>query len=234
MDEQRPLNDAERASGGDADALQRLIVHCHEPLYSVVAQARSAALVTRVDPDDILQQAYVAAFKTLCMPAESDAANLGGGAAGTPSAERCPAAAPLRFENTGHFYKWLETVALHQLRDAEQALRRHKRDVAREVPLAASPTGSYPNLVRQLAASDQTPSREVARSEAVAAVMSSLARLPGNQRDVIRWRFIEGVPFAEISRRLDKSEDAVYMICHRGLKALRGLMVSITRYMTKL
>ncbi len=230
MGEQQHRDDAERVSNGDADALQRLIVLSHEPLYRAVAQARSVALATRVDPDDILQQAYVVAFRTLCTPAEDGAAGANPGPAGKPDAKACSAGAPLRFENTGHFYKWLETVALHQLRDVERALRRQKRNVAREVPHGASPSASYPNLVHQLVADDATPSREVAQAETVAAVMSSLARLPDVQRDVIRWRFIEAVPFAEIARRLGKTEDATYMICHRGLKTLRGLLVSITRY----
>ncbi len=234
MGQERPLNDAERAAGGDADALQRLIVHCHDTLYRAVAQARSAALVNRVDPDDILQQAYVVAFKTFCAEPEGGEAEADGRPATRRGSEARSGATPPRLENAGHLYKWLETVALNQLRDMERELRRQKRDVAREVPLAASPSGSYPGLVRQLAAADRTPSREVAQAEAVAAVMSSLARLPDAQRDVIRWRFLQGVSFAEIARRLDKSEDATYMICHRGLKTLRGLLVSITRFLTKL
>jgi RNA polymerase sigma-70 factor (ECF subfamily) len=234
MDEQSPQNDAERASRGDADALQRLVVHCHEALRRAVVQARSAAMVNRVDPDDILQQAYVVAFKTLCFSVQNDATEAHGGPVAGPDPKACSRNRLPRFENTGHLYKWLEAIALNQLRDAERELRRQKRDVAREVPLAASPGASYPDLVRHLAASDQTPSRQVAQAEGVAAVMSSLARLPNNQRDVIRWRFIEEVPFAEIAQRLGKSEDATYMLCHRGLKTLRGLLVSITRYLTEL
>ncbi|MCP4591093.1 MAG: sigma-70 family RNA polymerase sigma factor [bacterium] len=233
MGEQRSVSDAERVSGGDADALQRLIVHCHETLHRAVARVRSAALVNRIDPDDVLQQAYVVAFKTLCAVPACEGAEDGDSSATSPAKEERPASAPPRFANTGHFYKWLEAVALNRLRDAERELRSQKRDVAREVPQGASPSASYPNLVHQLVADGATPSREMARGEAVAAVMSSLARLPGNQRDVIRWRFIEGIPFDEIARRLSKSEDATYMICHRGLKTLRGLLVSITRHLTR-
>ena len=234
MGEQQSQNDAERASGGDADALQRLIVHCHGALYRAVEKERSPALATHIDPDDILQQTYVVAFKALSLPAEEDAADANSGPNEEQGAPPSQGDAQLRFENTGHLYKWLEVVAINQLRDTERELRRQKRDVAREVPLVSSASGTYPNLVRQLAASDQTPSREVAQAEAVAAVMSSLARLPDAQRNVIRWRFLQGVSFAEIACRLGKSEDATYVICHRGLKKLRGLLVSITRFLSKM
>ena len=64
--------------------------------------------------------------------------------------------------------------------------------------------------------------------------MSSLARLPEEQREVLRLRFLRDVPFEEIAAGLGKSVDATYMICHRGLKTLRGLLVSITQYLTHL
>ncbi|MBN2445136.1 MAG: sigma-70 family RNA polymerase sigma factor [Phycisphaerae bacterium] len=271
MDQDTRGDDARLASAGDADALQRLIVRCHEPLHRAVVQAQTAALAGRLDPDDILQQAYIVAFRTLCSQNAEDAlappdaddrnatahaddrsapAALGGvnpetGTAGNASpqstdaddtsVESTAADHPTRptFENTGHAYKWLESVALNQLRDAERAIRRQKRDVAREVRLAASPSASYPGLAQQLRSPDATPSRELGKSEAVAAMMSSLARLPETQRDVIRWRFLEEVPFADIASRLGKTEDAIYMICHRGLKALRGFMGAITAGITR-
>jgi len=227
-------DDAQRAAAGDADAVQRLIVHCHETLHRVVTQARSPALTSRIDPDDILQQAYIAAFQALCTPPESNSAPPDSDATATRDVRSNPGSAPPAFQNTAHFYKWIEAVALHRLRDAERALRRQKRDVAREISPAVSSADSYLNLTQQIAAGDATPSQQLRRAEAVAAVMSSLARLPETQRDVIRWRFLQGVPFAEIAQRLGKSEDAIYMICHRGLKGLRGLLVSITHYLTKL
>ena len=241
MSESRGDDDAVRASAGDADALQRLIITCHEPLHAAVAQARAAAMATRIDSDDILQQAYVIAFKKLCPPADGGGDDAGSETAnGEVTGERAArqaslegSDAPLAFESTGHFYKWLETVAVNQLRDMERSLRRQKRNVGREAPLGGSPTDSYPNLVQQLAASDPTPSRALAQAETVAVIMSSLARLPDEQRDVIRWRFLQNVSFAEIADRLGKSTDAVYMICHRGLKTLRGLLVSMTGYLTR-
>jgi len=46
--------------------------------------------------------------------------------------------------------------------------------------------------------------------------MTSLACLPDEQRAVVRLRFLEGVPVAEIAERLGKTEAAVYALCDRG------------------
>ena len=66
----------------------------------------------------------------------------------------------------------------------------------------------------------------------MAAVLSSLARLTEDQRDVVRLRFLEGKPVAEIAIRLGKTEAAVHMLSHRGLKALRELMTSLSDYIS--
>jgi RNA polymerase sigma-70 factor (ECF subfamily) len=74
----------------------------------------------------------------------------------------------------------------------------------------------------------------MAQDEAIAALLSSLARLTDDQREVIRLRFLEGRPVAEIAGRLDKTEAAIHMLSHRGLKALEELMGSITQYLSGL
>ncbi|MBU0718554.1 MAG: sigma-70 family RNA polymerase sigma factor [Planctomycetes bacterium] len=194
-------------AAGDADALQRLVIHHDAGLRGVVTGAIDAAMRSRIDPDDILQEAYIVAFKSL-----GDA----------------------EFNSPEHFQNWLKRIALDRLKDAQRAQRRQKRDVAREAHEHAASTGSYPDLVHRLAGGESTPSRQIAKAEAIAAVMSSLARLTDDQREVVRLRFLQDVPVAEIAKRLGKTETAVYTLCHRGLKSLRGLMVSITRYLSRL
>lgn len=206
MDEGERAADIERAVAGDGDALQRLIVEYHAVLHRTVAAARDAELQTRIDPDDVLQQAYVSAFEGVV---------------------NC------QFDGPAPFYKWLETIALTRLKDQQRALRRRKCDVAREVRPAADPMASYPDLVNRLAGPDSTPSRQVAKGEAVAAVLSCLARLNEEQRAVVRLRFLEGRSVADVAAQLGKTEAAIHMLCHRGLKSLRERMVSISRFLTR-
>ncbi len=196
----------ESAVGGDSDALQRLIVDYHDMLGAAIERAMDASLRHRLDADDVLQEAYVAAFKSI---------------------------AGCAFDGPAGFYKWLEKIALNRLNDEERGVRRRKRDVHRERRDPAGARTSYPDLVGRLASPDSTPSRRLARGEAVAAVLSSLARLSDDQRETVRLRFLEGQSVADVAAHLGKSEAAVHMLCHRGLKALRGLMVTISRYLTR-
>jgi RNA polymerase sigma-70 factor (ECF subfamily) len=207
MDHSQLSEQISLAADGDQDALQRLIVHHHTELRGVVAGALEAGVRSRIDPDDILQQAYIVAFK-----------NIGGAEIDSPE----------------HFRNWLKRIAFDRLKDAQRALQRQKRDVAREIHEHPDRTTSYPDLIHRVAGGESTPSRQIAKSEAIAAVMSSLARLTDDQREVVRLRFLEDVPVAEIAQRLGKTETAVYTLCHRGLKSLRERMVSITRYLSRL
>ena len=207
MDEEERAAQVGLASGGDADALQRLIVHYHATLHGILDGQIDDTMRRHVDPDDVLQETYIAAFR---------------------------AVTGCEFEGPGGFYKWLETIARNQLRDRQRALGRQKRDVGREVAHQPVTTASYPDLVQRLASPQSTPSRHLAKAEATAAVMSCLARLTDDQRAVVRMRFLEGRPVAEIATALGKTENAIHVACHRSLNELRQLLMSITHYLTSL
>lgn len=213
MTEPQRMACVQRLATGDAEALQCLIVEYHPMLRAAVDRQIGPSLRRLVEPEDVLQQAYIAAFRNI---------------------REC------RLEGPAHFYNWLQQIAQNELRTVQRDLHRRKRDVGRQA-VAALPAGgradaamSYPDLLGRLTAGETTPSECLGRGEAVAATMSCLARLSEDQREVVRLRFLEDVPVAEIARRLDKTETAVYTLCHRGLKSLRGLMGSLTQYLTKL
>jgi DNA-directed RNA polymerase specialized sigma24 family protein len=50
---------------------------------------------------------------------------------------------------------------------------------------------------------------------------------------VIRLRFLEGMSVADVASVLGTTEEAVHGSCRRGLLALRGLLTSISRYLTR-
>ncbi len=193
------------AADGNGDALQQLIVHYHVPLREAVVLRLDQATRRYFEPEDVLQDTYISAFKSV---------------------------GSCRFEGPDAFFSWLLTIAVNRLRDLQRRLRRQKRDVHREVHGVSGRQTSLLELTRLHTTAATTPSRHVQRDEVVAAVVSSLARLTDDQRAVVQLRFLEGRSVAEIADTLGKTEAAIHMLCHRGLKMLDTLMVSITRYLT--
>ena len=207
------MSEGERAAAvreavnGSTDALQRLIVHYHEVLHTRVGRQIKPALRRHLDADDVLQKAYVAAYASM---------------------KTCS------FDGPGGFYKWLEAIALAKLAVMERDLRRQKRDIGREVhegsfaPQGDNGQSSYPDLFARISAGGSTPSKHLARKEAAAIVISSLARLTEDQRRVIQMRFLEDLPVQTIADQLNRSEDAIYMLCHRALARLQASIATLT------
>lgn len=205
MDTQAQMECIAKAVVGDADALQRLLIDHHDALLARIRLHLSDTMRHQVDAEDVLQETYVRAFQ---------------------------AVSGCRFDHGAAFHVWLESLAMNALRDQHRYLMRKKRDVRRNVEAAARRSLSHEQFLDHLTATDSTPSRKVARSEAAATVLSSLARLTEEQRDVVQLRFLEGWPVADVARHLGKSEGAVHMLCHRGLKSLRAVMSSMSRFLS--
>ena len=127
-----------------------------------------------------------------------------------------------RFEyrGPGSFLQWVYAIGRHKLADARRAAHYRVRDVNREVP----GVGSCWDLLDAVYIESGTPSRTARRAEAVAALHGSLATLPEPYRQILEWRFLEGLPVADVARRLGKSEGAVVALTRRALTALRAAM----------
>ena len=198
-------------NAGDADALHVLIVHYHPMLLRKVAAGFDGTLGRRLDPEDVLQEAYIKAFQHV-------------GAYG--------------FEHAGGFYKWLETIALNELYNLRRNHGRQRRDAGREVHGAGTGAGrtdwhSFVTLAERIATAGTTPSGVIKRKELTAALLGALARLGEEQREVVRLRFLEGRKVAEVAKRLGRSEDAVHALCYRAMKGLKEALGSVTQFMSR-
>ncbi len=214
MEERERAAQVKLAATGDQDALQRLIVLYEVPLRGVVARRIDASMRRYIDPDDVLQEAYIKAYDALSRPT-------------------CDGVSSPTFDGPGGFYKWLEKIALNRLKNQKRHWHQSKRDIDKRVFPRASATASYPSLLSWLPGSQGTPSRQMRKAEASAAVMSSLARLADDQRHAVTMRLFEDVSVSEIAAHLGKSEMAVYRLFHQGLKRLRKHLVSISNYLTR-
>ncbi|MDX1948043.1 MAG: sigma-70 family RNA polymerase sigma factor [Pirellulaceae bacterium] len=119
---------------------------------------------------------------------------------------------------------WLRRALANNLKDALRALRRDKRDIARERSLEAAVEQSSAQLAGWLAAADSSPSQRAARNEDLLRLAEALQVLPAAQRDAIVLHHLQGHPLTEVARQLERTEPAVAGLLHRGLKKLRELM----------
>jgi RNA polymerase sigma-70 factor (ECF subfamily) len=114
---------------------------------------------------------------------------------------------------------WLRRILFNNLADARR--RYHgagKRDVAREVPLTDAPAEQ---LRDSIARETDTPRTRLHALEQTETVRRALDQLPEASRRVIEWRNFELLSFAEIGRRLGKSENAARKAWARAIEQLK-------------
>jgi RNA polymerase sigma factor (sigma-70 family) len=106
---------------------------------------------------------------------------------------------------------WLYTVCRNRAFDV---LRRQRRVVEMDDEALAEVREQGPG-----------PSEQLEQREAETEVMRFLARLPANQREVIRLKFQADLSYKQISQVTGLSASNVGFLIHTGLKRLRGLMM---------
>lgn len=116
----------------------------------------------------------------------------------------------LEGEQSGSLMAWLARIAENEIRDRADFQHRQRRDAAREVPIE----GDEAFHAARSALTQVILDEEALRLEA------ALESLAPAHREVILLRKFEELSFAEIGRRLGKSEDACRMLLARAMTAL--------------
>ena len=151
---------------------------------------------TRIDPSDVVQ--------TTLLEAHAKYEQFSGDDAG--------------------LFAWLRQALANNLRDAWRALRREKRDLAREQSLEVALDASSMRLASWLASDQSSPSRQAVRHEDLLHLTDALTQLPESQREAIVLHHLQGWSLAETARQFDRTDAAVAGLLHRGLKRLREIM----------
>jgi RNA polymerase sigma factor (sigma-70 family) len=105
---------------------------------------------------------------------------------------------------------WLYTVCRNRALDV---LRRERRLVE-----------MGEDMLNEVREPRPDPARQLEWRETESEVMRFLARLPANQREVIRLKFHADLSYKEISRVTGLSTSNVGFLIHTGLKRLRSLL----------
>lgn len=126
----------------------------------------------------------------------------------------------LKADETRSLMAWLARIAEHEIRDCADFHHRKRRDAAREVVI---------NDDAPLPALTQSALSRLILDEQAQQLETALESLSPTHREVILLRKFEELPFAEIARRLGKSEDACRMLLARAMTALTLTMSEQSR-----
>lgn len=105
------------------------------------------------------------------------------------------------------FRAWLYRIARNRLID-------HYRKEGSHAPVPLLEAEDYQDYMEDLGSlADQKMTTE--------RVLAALSKLEATQREVVALRFLSGLSLQEVAETLEKSENAVKALQHRGLAALR-------------
>jgi RNA polymerase sigma-70 factor (ECF subfamily) len=187
----------EQARRGDGAACQELLARHRARLRQMVAVRIDRRLAARVDPSDVVQEAFADAARKL------------------PDYLR---------ERPLPFYPWLRRLAWERmLKLYQRHIAADKRSVTREAA-APLPDESALQMARLLFAPGPSPSERVQRHELCARVQAALSRLGERDREVLVLRYLEQMSTAEIAAVLGTTAGAVKVRHLRALERLRGLL----------
>jgi RNA polymerase sigma-70 factor (subfamily 1) len=183
----------------DADALASFLQSHRPQLMAFIERQLGTALRRKVEPDDIFQETSAEAVRALPT---------------TELGDRDP-------------FSWLCQIAERRIIDLHRRFfDAQKRDAGREVPLGSGGgTDSQPaGLINMLVASMTTPSQAFSRNAREAKLQEALLKLPDEQQQALRMRYVENLPSKQIADKLGKSDAAVRVMLTRSLKKLQELL----------
>lgn len=181
-------------------ALAELFSRHADRLGRMVRCRMDRRLTSRVDADDVLQEAYLAGEKRL---------------------------SSYRNERSNSFFIWLRLIVEQTLIDVH---RRHlgtkMRDAGREVGLHGRKrvSASSASLTIQLMGSMTPPSQAAQRAEATEQLSRALEDMSETDREVLTLRHFEELSNSEVAELLDISAKSASIRYVRALERLRSVM----------
>jgi RNA polymerase sigma-70 factor, ECF subfamily len=195
-----------RLKRGDAEALAELFSQHRERLWRMVHFRLDQRLFGRVDPDDVLQEAYLAAAQRLAH--YNDNSSL------SP-------------------FVWLRMVLMQTMTDIHRHhLNAQLRDAHREVKLhdfGYSQTTSV-SLAAQLVGKFTSPSQIVAREEMFVQLEKAVAGMEPLDQEVLALRHFEELTNSEVAEVLKIQQKAASIRYIRALKRLKTILSEMPGY----
>jgi len=209
MEQAEPESELVRlAATGDSVALKLLLTQSRDELCQRMARRVPADLRGVVDIEDVIQETHIRVFRGI---------------------------GAFNSRDLHSFHRWIMAIALNQLRNVIKHHRAQKRG-GQHLIISARPAyieDSTLALLDTLAGPGRTPSKWVARKEAIEAVQVALAELPEHYRAALWLVYIESLSIKAAAADMGQSERSVHGLCRRGLDLLRQRLQSTTTFLNK-
>lgn len=185
-----------QAHAGEATALGEALEACRTYLLHVAEHELDANLRAKGGASDIVQQTF--------MEAQQDFSRF----SGTSEAELLAWLRRMLLNNISNFRRqWVQTA---------------KRSAKREVSIHPADSGAQERS--WLADGMSTPSKQMMAGEQEDALYAALDRLPEDYAQVLRLRYVEGLPFEEVATRMNRTANAVRKLWARAIEKLQEEM----------
>ena len=197
---EQPDGLAHRLKYGDREALAALFSQYQERLWRMVNFRMDRRLLGRIDADDVLQEAYLAAADRLQHYRDD------------------PSSSP---------FVWLRMIVLQTLTDVHRHhLGAQMRDADREVDLRGCryPLSTTASLAALLVGNMTSPSQAAAREEMLDQVEQVIAAMDPLDREVLALRHFEELGNSEVAEVLGIQQKAASIRYIRALKRLRAIL----------
>jgi RNA polymerase sigma-70 factor (ECF subfamily) len=191
-----------RAAAGDGPATAALFARYRDRLKQMVRLRLDRRLQGRIDPSDVLQEAYLEAARRVGEFASA------------------PTTSP---------YLWLRSLTAQKLIDL---MRHHlgtkMRDAGREIALhrGALPQASSLSLAQQLLGRLTSPSRAAVRAETRLRIQEGLNAMEPLDREVLALRHFELLSNSEVAQVLGLSKAAASNRYVRALQRLKQILTA--------
>jgi len=112
--------------------------------------------------------------------------------------------------STGAFHRWVSVALDHKVKDVIKYFHRPGRDANRE--------RSRPSATASVFVDHHTPSSSVVRRDQRKVILDLLNGLNHSYRDVIVYRFLEGLSAKEVAELMETSPGNIRVLLHRALR----------------
>jgi len=194
----------DRLTAGDETALAEFFSKFRERLVRMVRVRTDPRLVGRVDPEDVLQDAYVNAAKRIDHFPKMEC--------GSP-------------------YVWLRAIVAQTLINIHrQHLAAKARDAGREVSIHSgwSPHSTSVSIARLLVGNPTSPSRAAVRAELADRLTTAVESMGENDREVLVLRHFEELTNSETAEVLGIEQKAASIRYVRAVRRLKQILSELS------